>query len=372
MKIAHLTSVHTRYDTRIYLKQCRSLAQAGYEVHLIVADGKGDELREKVVIHDVGAPSGRLQRMYHVTRSVHAKALDIGAEIYHLHDPELIPLGLKLRRQGKIVVFDAHEDLPKQILGKPYLNPLAKIVLSKLLGVYEYWACRKFNAVVTATPWIAEKFKSINSNTVAVNNYPMIGELAIGGVDWALKKNEVSYIGGITEIRGILQVVEAMEELRGRVRLQLGGRFSDRGLEHKAKSTPGWKNVDELGFVDRAEVAQILSRSVAGVVTFLPAPNHIDAQPNKMFEYMSAGIPVVASNFPLWQEIIDGNQCGVCVDPLNGKAIAAAIDYLATHPAQAEAMGRRGQDAVLKKYNWSIEAKSLVGLYSKLIAGVGQ
>ena len=77
-----------------------------------------------------------------------------------------------------------------------------------------------------------------------------------------------------------------------------------------------------------------------------------------MFEYMSSGVPVIASNFPLWREIIEGNNCGICVDPLNPTAIATAIDTLAKDPDRARQMGRNGQKAVLEKFNWSAEEKN--------------
>ncbi|MNR34850.1 GDP-mannose-dependent alpha-(1-6)-phosphatidylinositol monomannoside mannosyltransferase [compost metagenome] len=126
--------------------------------------------------------------------------------------------------------------------------------------------------------------------------------------------------------------------------------------------------VDDHGFVGRGEVREIMSRSVAGVVTFLPAPNHIDAQPNKMFEYMSAGIPVIGSNFPLWKTIIEGNQCGVCVDPADPVEIAAAIDHLFIHQSEAREMGVRGRIAVLEKYNWDSEGAKLIALYQEILS----
>ncbi|MFB1632412.1 MULTISPECIES: glycosyltransferase [unclassified Pseudomonas] len=367
MKVVHLTSAHPRYDTRIFLKECRSLARAGYEVHLVVADGKGEEIKEDVTIHDVGVLPGRLNRMISTTRRVGEQAIKLDADIYHFHDPELLPVGLKLKRKGKKVIFDAHEDLPKQLMGKPYLNKASKFLLSNIFKGVERLVCGRFDAVISATSHITEKFSRINNLSVTVNNFPMLGELSNDAIEWSSKRAEVSYIGGIASIRGIIQVVTAMSYVKTPARLQLGGKFSESATETAAKADPGWSKVDELGFVSREGVRDALARSVGGVVTFLPAPNHIDSQPNKMFEYMSAGVPVIASNFPLWREIIEGNDCGLCVDPLKPQEIAQAIDYLVGHPEHAEAMGRRGQRAVQEKYNWSIEEKTLLGVYARLL-----
>lgn len=168
-------------------------------------------------------------------------------------------------------------------------------------------------------------------------------------------------------IRGIKEVINACEFLKTPTRLNLVGRFSESAVEAEVKGWPGWNRINELGFVDRAGVCEILGRSIAGLVTFLPLPNHTDAQPNKMFEYMSAGIPVIASNFPLWREIIEGNDCGLCVDPLDSKAIAAAIDFIISNPERARQMGENGQRAVQVRYNWFVEETKLIEFYQTLI-----
>lgn len=364
-KVAHLTSVHARKDTRIFLKQCRTLAAHGYDVTLVVADGKGDARTDGISIADVGTQSGRLRRMAISASKVFARALALNADIYHLHDPELIPTGLKLKRLGKVVIFDSHEDTPMQLLGKPYLNPLTRHALSGAFARYERYACARFDAIVTATPFIRDKFLEINPRTVDVNNFPIIGELDSNPL-WTAKAQKISYVGGISAIRGIRELVHSLSLLQSPIRLDLVGQFSEPAVEAAVRNHPGWGRVNHLGVLDRMTVRAVMGQSLAGIVTFLPLPNHTDAHPTKMFEYMSAGIPVIASDFPLWRKIIEGNDCGVCVDPLDVRALAAAIDHFARHPDRAKCMGANGRKAVIETYNWGTQAVKLTDLYGEL------
>jgi glycosyltransferase involved in cell wall biosynthesis len=369
LRVAHLTSAHPRHDVRIFMKECRSLATAGHEVHLVVADDAADEVRDGVHIHGVGLSRGRLARATEATRRVLRGAMAVDADVYHLHDPELLPVAAALKARGTCVVFDAHEDLPKQVMGKHYIPGALRGLLSTGVRAFERSICRSLDAIVTATPVIRDKFLGDNPVTIDINNYPWMGELDAGpDVGWPQKRREVCFIGGMTSIRGVRELVQAMALSTSSVTLVLGGTFQEPGLEAALQAEPGWARTRAAGQLGRAQVREVLSHAMAGLVTFLPLPNHVDAQPNKMFEYMSAGLPVIASHFPLWREIIEGNDCGLCVDPQKPAEIAAAIDRLVSDPALARRLGDNGRAAVRSTYNWEAEQNKLIGLYDRLPA----
>ena len=363
VKVCHLSTVHPVFDTRIFQKECKSLANAGYEVHLIIQNDK-DENIEGIYIHSLPKPKNRIERLTKIRRLAYQKAIEINAAIYHFHDPELIPIGLKLKKLGKKVIYDVHEDVPRQILTKPYLNKFLKPIVSKTFEIYENYASKKFDAIITATPHIRDRFLKINKNTIDINNFPKLEEL-YEPVKWKNRKNEICYIGGITRIRGIIELVKALEYVD--TTLHLAGNFESEKLKKEVMSLPGWKKVKYYGFVNRGEVKGILKHVKIGMVTLHPTVNYLDSLPVKMFEYMSAGIPVIASKFPLWQDIVEKNKCGICVDPLNPKEIADAINYLLSNNEIAKEFGENARNLIEEKYNWEIEEKKLIKLYKNLL-----
>lgn len=369
LRIAHLTSVHPRHDSRVFVKQCRTAAAAGHEVSLVVADGLGDETRDGVGIIDVGRPRGRTERMISATLRVLRRAQALGADLYHLHDPELLAAGLALKRRGARVIFDAHEDLPIQVLSKPYLPGPLRPAVAWVAGSWAHLAGRRLDGVVAATPAIAGRFRRAGIDATVVANYPLAGELHLDA-PWPRRRTEVCYVGSIAEARGVGEMVDAMAFTRPGTRLVLGGAFAEGMLRARCAASPGWPRVDAIGHLTRPQVAQALAAAMAGLVTLRPTPAYRESLPIKMFEYMSAGLPVIASDFPLWREIVEGGECGICVDPLDPRRIAAAIDDLIGDPDRAQAMGENGRRLTLERYNWTPEGERLLALYARL-AGAG-
>ncbi len=364
-RIAHLTTAHPRNDIRVRLKECEGLAAAGHEVHLLVADGLGPEVGARLQVHDIGVVPSRWRRMLMQPWRMWRAARGLQARVYHFHDPELIPVALLLRWGGAEVIYDSHEDVPRAILSKHWIHPWLRSAVASAFEALENFAARHFSAVVAATPHIARRFRRLNGRSIDVNNFPMASELE-QPVERRGDGRTACYIGGITPIRGAVEMVRAMEHVDGR--LIMAGPVDRESTLQAMRACPGWNKVDYRGKVSRAEVREIMAESELGLLLFHPEPNHVDAQPNKMFEYMSAGLPVLASDFPLWREILVPSGAGVCVDPMDPAAIGASMRTLLADPQAARVMGGRGRDAVLNGFRWEAQLDKLLRLYKGLMA----
>lgn len=363
-RIAHLSTAHGRGELRVHLKECNSLAAAGYEVHYVVADGLGDERIGDVQVHDIGVAGNRYQRLLLRPWRMLATARKLNARLYHFHDPEILLIALFLSRGGAEVVYDSHEDVPRSLLSRDWIPGWIRPGLSAMFEVFENFVAARVSGVIGATPHIAARFADLNPNTIAINNFPLRGE-----IEDAVKRGgdgrNVCYLGGISRIRGIEEMVRALEYVDAR--LILAGRFDSAETDQAVRQLPGWTKVDYRGTVSRAVVRDIMAESSVGLVFFHPEPNHINAQPNKLFEYMSAGLPVLASDFPLWRELVEDAGAGMVADPLDPKAIAETIKKLLDEPIAAHDMGLKGRQYVLEKYLWTSEEKKLVNFYKRLL-----
>jgi len=369
VRVVHMTSVHDALDTRIFHKECRSLAAEGYAV-VLVAPHDRDETLDAVRIRAVPRPASRLERITRTSWNVFRAGVGARGHVYHLHDAELLPFGLLLKVLGKRVIYDAHENAPKDILSKHYLPRFARTVLSGLVDVLERAACACFDGVVAVTPEIARRFAP--GKTVVVHNYPLLAEFAPPeSSPYENRDHVVVYIGGLSEIRGVREMIRAVGKVEPgpNVELWLAGRFDPADLEDRLARERGWARTVRLGWRSREQIVSALRSARVGLLVLHPVPNHLGSLPIKLFEYMGAGLPVVASRFPAWEAVLGG--AGILVDPLDVDAIADALRWLLSHPDEAQRMGRIGREAVVRQYNWEREVGELFMLYRR-VAGDGR
>jgi glycosyltransferase involved in cell wall biosynthesis len=371
--IIHVTTVHDRRDTRIRRKETQTLkSDLDVEVALYVQDGLGDEVDAKtgMLIHDIGLRAeGRLARMLLGSWRMYKAVRKAKPKIAHFHDPELLMVAPLWWLNGIKFIYDVHEEFPADIKSKVYLPAWSKASLSKVVNIVEQTCSRFAVKIVAATPTIAANFPK--ERTELVQNFPILDELWMPDqVPAAARALQFAYVGDVTAVRGPFEMVRALMHIETEgVRLKLAGRMPDiENLRARLKAEPGWQHVDYSSWLERPEIARLLSQSRAGLVVLAPEPNHVKSQPNKLFEYMAAGLPVIASDFPLWREIIDEAGCGLLVDPQDPKAIAKAMDWIIRHPEQADEMGQRGRKAVEDKYNWGAEGRKLIALYRDLLS----
>jgi glycosyltransferase involved in cell wall biosynthesis len=360
VRVVHLTSRHPADDVRIFLKECRSLARAGFDIHL-VAPGAVEQVRDGVAVHGFAEADGirplriarRLWRSWRAARAVRP-------DLCQFHEPELVPVALLLKLAGARIVYDVHEDALSELDYAP--NPGGGRHIG--LRVFEALARRGCDAFVAATPAIARLFPP--DRTVEVLNYPLEEEFI--DVEKAPTGADVVYVGGIiTRARGLLEMVEAMNHVRNpHARLVLIGTVDPPELETDARSNAGWSRVDHPGSLGRRELLQRLAAARVGLVVLHPERGYMESLPIKLFEYMSAGLPVIASDFPYWRELLDPIGCAIFVDSLDPEQIAAAIDDLLANAERAQEMGQRGAVAVRERLNWQHEEQKLLDLYRRL------
>jgi glycosyltransferase involved in cell wall biosynthesis len=366
--VCHLSSLHYRKDLRILVRECRSLAVAGYEVHYIVADGQGEETIDGVHIHDVGLRAAFPSRFFTTHRAMREKAWSLNAAVYHFHDPELMILGLKLKRKGAKVIADVHEDVPREFLSSPDKSWLRRQISSFLLDRLEQYSFSQLAAVITSSPLVESRLQPIAKRIINIGCFPDLTEEFPAIPHPIEKTTDLVYIGSIAPLRGIKETVQLLDGTPWRYTLI--GDFQGEGTADGIRNLPAWDSqVNYLGFTEsRVTIINNLHTARIGMANLLPHYSYATAYCIKIFEYMACGIPVIATNFPFWQTIVDKNECGITVDSTDRAATKAAIQYLLDHPAEAERMGQNGRRAIETKYNWAAEEQKLLQLYTQVLA----
>ena len=361
--VVHVTTVHRSNDNRIFRKEVRALREAGVDVHL-VASHDGDDVVDGVPVHSLPRRSGRLGRMLGGPASAWRELRRLRPSLVHVHDPELVPLLLawKVSHPATRVVFDAHESLPRQVMGKPYIPVRARRAVSNATRLLERLAGMAVDRVVVATPAIEDEFPA--HKTVLVQNYPWLSDFP--EATSAPRRRRLVYVGGSSHERGLRQMLDLVLALEGTVTLVLAGPVTAAGQElldsHLARR---W--VEDHGLRPAEDVPGLIAGADIGIVLFQPLPNHYECQPTKMFEYMAAGRPFIASNFPMWREMYGKEDCALFVDPTDDAAILAAARRLLDDEVLSARLGANGRRALERRFTFDGESERLVSMVRSLV-----
>jgi glycosyltransferase involved in cell wall biosynthesis len=364
-RVCHLTTAHPRFDNRIFAKECISLSKAGFEVILLVGDGKGSAIESGVNIYDLGLYTKTLKRIFLAPFIFTFMALKKKASIYHFHDPELIITGLTLRMLGKKVIYDIHEDYATSIIHRDYIpRPLKKVASY-------FWLAFENTISVLLHQIIAEKYYQHRfPKAIQILNYPIISAQSP-------KKNHgigetLIYTGNISEERGALIHTEILNYTDEINILMVG--YCSRITRNKIRSTTN-KKINQLNvigvdsYISYSDIKKKYEQDsfLCGLAIFPESLHFREKELTKFFEYMQYGIPIICSNFPVWKNLIEGNKCGISVNPYSKDDIHTAIIFLKENPIKAKEMGQNGIKAVKNQFNWGIESEKLIDLYKTLI-----
>jgi glycosyltransferase involved in cell wall biosynthesis len=371
LKICHLTSVHNRYDTRIFQKQCRSLAKSGYDITLICIDNLGNEVIDGVKIISAKVKAKfPLMRVLKAPMTIYRIALLCNSEIYQIHDPELLPVGLRLKRAGKKVIYDSHEDFPNQLLEKEWIPLILRRIFSVSAKIYMKIVLKKIDAVLTVTPHIVEKLRNITSSVYLVTNYPIVEDKLddITLETYLSRDNKLCYSGTVYNDSSQEEIIEAIENISD-IRYIIVGSITKEYLL-KLRKVDRCSKIDYLGRVSKTELNEIYNAVTIGIILVDYSDKFGGKMGtlgiNKLFEYMLFGLPVICTDFTLWKEIMDKYKCGLYVNPNNSEEIANAIHYLIEHKNEAYRMGQNGRKAIFEEFNWKSQERTYLGIVEKI------
>ncbi|ODM84452.1 hypothetical protein A6452_17160 [Bradyrhizobium elkanii] len=359
MKICMLSSVHSADDIRIVEKEARSLSEAGHDVTVVARSPRpSDPGRIDFKLIEV-PPVARWKRPWVAGRAALALARASGADVVQFHDPELIPFALWLKSRRCKVVYDVHEDVPSDIHSKRWIWPWMRPLVARAMELVERSAARRFDAIVAATPAIADRFQSYGADVTLARNTVRLDEF-IEPTPITKRRRQAVYVGRTSFDRGLVEMVEACAAVR--LPLVLAGTI---GREEQAWLEKSSADVSYRGRLGRREIATLLNESIIGLNLLLPEPNYLLSLPTKLFEYMAAGLPVISSDLPKSKEIVEAAGCGIVVSLSDRAALLDSLSRLADDPQMAIGLGLAGRAAVARNFNWQHDAAALNDLYQR-------
>jgi glycosyltransferase involved in cell wall biosynthesis len=366
-----LSSAHPAFDIRIFHREAKTLFDAGYKVYIIATHNK-EEIVEGIHIIPLSKRKNRFYRFFIKDWSILFKSIRINAMVYHFNNPDLILIGLMLKLIGKKVIYDVYENVCGDILSKEWIFPPIRKVISLITKFIEWFSLHFFDAIIVAGKDIQfqSHFRKFHNKIVLIRNFPTITFSGIEIFPKPKDKIRFIYTGGMSSIRGIMEIIEAYKSLGCKnSELILLGNFSNADFKNKIMNKiDNFVNIKYISAISYKEMFDLLKKCHVGLICFKPALNHINAlsgRNNKIYEYMLAGLAIIGSNFESWNNFILGNKIGITVNPCDISEINKAMKFLIDNPNELKIMEENAKKMSIK-YSWKLESHKLIDLYKDL------
>ena len=273
----------------------------------------------------------------------------------------------RLKRKGKKVIFDSHEDYYTQIKEKHYIPKIIRNIVAAIYRIIENSACKHLDAAIIPSLINGKNiFEGRVKNCEIINNCPIIEETLNKNISMVEKKPSVCCVGSLTQDRGVEVLVDAC--YMANVKLILAGNISPKEFKDELMKKKEFENVDYRGVCNREEVIEIYNETLIGASNILHVGQYYQTEnlPTKVYEYMMMSMPFIISDFRYPLNVIKKHKCGIAVDPSNAYQICEAILYLCENIEEAQKMGERGRKAIEEEFNWGNEERKLYRLYETI------
>ena len=375
-KVCIISTVHNALDVRIFFKEAKSLHKAGYQISLI-AKHPTSTVVDGIEIIGLRDMQSRIRRMIILPIQAFSIAIREKALLYHLHDPELIFVGLLLKILTRsVVIYDAHEDFPSTVFARDWIPDWLKPILSKLVNSFELTISSKFDAIITADPAVAQRFSEVHQEVTILYNVPPRKLVTTPPKAMRERTRSLVHIGSVSRSRGIWFLLEVIGELfRMEIDFQLDfyvnntswGMMMDFADQIANEGLSSYVNINKA--LPYPELLQELRHFRVGLIPFLDMEKYHKNIATKMFDYMASGLAIVASDLPPQRAVIETAGCGKLIEPEDPAAFACAIRDLLAAPERAFEMGERGWSVIQSQYCWEVEEEKLINLYDSLLQG---
>jgi len=371
-----------RPDPRV-LKEATSLQTNGFKITILcwdrLASLKSEEILHsgvKVIrIQNIHSSYGigirQLLRLPRFWLTVQRYLKTIKPGIIHCHDFDTLPAGLWYGLFHHIpIIYDAHEYYAQLV--RPRLKGIIGWIVYSLIKIGELLGARFSSAVVTVDDSLAVIYRKQNRKVIILGHYPETRMAMQSNPVFTRPYLALMYAGRLSVDRGILLYADILRELINKgipARLVLAGVFTPESektrINDYAKDVI--KSIDYLGWISYDQIPLFYHEADIGLAILLPEPRYVAATPVKLFEYMSSGLPVIASNFPSIAEIINEANCGLLIDPVGD--LTGTINTIQSwwqNKDTPQTLGENGRNAILTKFNWEHNIPALIDLYREL------